>query len=394
MNKTLLILFSVIFPLAALHAAAASGGGSPVSDIVVITKTGVKPVTLEGGRLPKNSTETYFLKSAVETKTRPVAKPTSAPKPTPKPKPSPKPVSPPAQTVSKSGKADIVSAPQQKLPPAPSPRKVKAIVQKEVQKRQSASQQAPSVASATQSKTSAPQAPSNNGTPNITITKKSPAGDVPKEDIDEYSQVEVIPDTIEPLNRGFFWFNHQLYTFVFRPVSKVYGVLPKPARTAVFNVYDNIEFPVRFVNDLLQLKFKNADLELRKFLVNSVAGVGGIIRVSDRIPALSKVPATDTGQTLAKWGIGHGCYIVLPVFGPSSLRDTVGLAGDYALSPVTWVSFGGVPSAAALAVTGPNSVRNLDNKLDAYDAATKNSIDPYQAARSGYSQYRKKTTSQ
>ncbi|MCX6974973.1 MAG: VacJ family lipoprotein [Verrucomicrobia bacterium] len=393
MNKKLITLLVGILPLTAFHKATAAGGSASGSDIVVITKEGVKPVFLEGGRLPKNSTETYFLKSEVEIKGRSVAKPT----PNPSPKPKPKPVfSPLAQTTSKSVKADKVTALPQKLQsaPAPSPRNVKAIVKKDVPKRQSAPPQAPSIAKAPPSKPSEPQVPSGNGTANITITKKSPAAGVPKDVLDEYSQVALIPDAIEPLNRGFFWFNHQLYTFVFRPVSKVYGVLPKTARTAVFNVYDNVEFPVRFVNDLLQLKFKNADLELRKFLVNSVAGVGGIMRVSDRIPALAKVPSADTGQTLAKWGIGHGCYIVLPVFGPSSVRDTVGLVGDYALSPVTWVSFGGVPAAAALAVTGPNSVRNLDTRLNTYDAATKNSIDPYQAVRSGYSQYRKKAASQ
>jgi len=304
-------------------------------------------------------------------------------------KPAPIP-SPLPQVPAKSVKIDKLTTHRQNLASTPTPGPVRAIVQKEVQKRQSDSPQAPSAANARLPKTSPSQASSGKGTANITITKKSPEGAVPKDALDEYSQVALIPDAIEPLNRGFFWVNHQLYTFVFRPVSKVYGVLPKPTRTAVFNVYDNVEFPVRFVNDLLQLKFKNADLEFRKFLVNSVAGIGGIMRVSDRIPALAKVPSADTGQTLAKWGIGHGCYIVLPVFGPSSVRDTVGLVGDYALSPVTWVSFGSVPAAAALAVTGPNSVRNLDNRLNTYDAATKNAIDPYQAVRSGYSQYRKK----
>ena len=383
MCKTLATLFVFILSISALQAAAASGVSPLGSDIVVITKEGVKSVSLEGGRLPKNSTETYFLKSAVEVKGRPLAKPT----------PSPKPVSSPlAQTSSKPVRAQKGATQKSKPESSPvlSTRKVKAIVQKEVKKRQDASPQVASAPIVPQSKTPGPKKTSFKETPNITITKKSPVGADSNEDLDEYSKDKAIPDAVEPLNRGFFWFNHQLYTFVFRPVSKVYGVIPKQARAAIFNVYDNVEFPVRFVNDLLQLKFKRADLEARKFLVNSVAGVGGIMRVSDRIPALANVPSADTAQTLAKWGFGHGCYIVLPVFGPSSLRDTVGLVGDYALSPVTWVSFGGVPAAAALAITGPNSVRNMDGKLNAYDAATQNAVDPYQAVRSGYSQYREK----
>jgi phospholipid-binding lipoprotein MlaA len=119
------------------------------------------------------------------------------------------------------------------------------------------------------------------------------------------------------------------------------------------------------------------------------------MRVSDRIPALSDVPAAETGQTLAKWGIGHGAYLVLPVFGPKSLRDTVGLAGDIALSPVTWLTFGaigGVGGATTLAFSTPDSARTLHGKLRAYDAATENTLDRYLAVRTAYSQSRKQAT--
>ena len=116
------------------------------------------------------------------------------------------------------------------------------------------------------------------------------------------------------------------------------------------------------------------------------------MRVSDRLPALADVPAAETGQTFAKWGIGHGAYLVLPVFGPKSLRDTVGLAGDIALSPVTWLSFGaigGIGGATTFAFSTPDSARTLHGKLGAYDAATENTLDRYLAVRSAYSQNRK-----
>jgi phospholipid-binding lipoprotein MlaA len=357
----------------------ASGSAAPSSDVVIITKEGVKSVNLEGGRLPKNSTETYFLKSAVEVKKRPLSKPKAAPKPVTKSRAvaqgdtSAKPPSPPST-------------------PVPPSRKVSGIVKKEVQKRKA--ETAKVSAPVTASEKRASEVSSSKTTPNITITKKAPGTTEANEEFDEYSEVASIPDAIEPVNRCFFWVNDQLYCFVFRPVSKAYRVLPKQARTAVSNVYENVEFPVRFVNDLLQLKFKNADLEFRKFLVNSVAGVGGIVRVSDRIPALANIPAADTGQTLAKWGVGHGCYIVLPVLGPSSARDTVGRAGDYALNPLTWISFGGVSAGASVAMTAPNAVNTMDARIDTYDTVTKNAIDPYQAVRSGYSQYRKKAASE
>jgi len=379
MNKALATLFAGFMSVAIFPCHSASGSAAPSSDVVIITKEGVKSVNLEGGRLPKNSTDTYFLKTAVEVKKRPLSKPKAAPKPVTKSRAvaqgdtSAKPPSPPST-------------------PVPPSRKVSGIVKKEVQKRKA--ETAKVSAPVTASEKRASEVSSSKTTPNITITKKAPGTTEANEEFDEYSEVASIPDAIEPVNRCFFWVNDQLYCFVFRPVSKAYRVLPKQARTAVSNVYENVEFPVRFVNDLLQLKFKNADLEFRKFLVNSVAGVGGIVRVSDRIPALANIPAADTGQTLAKWGVGHGCYIVLPVLGPSSARDTVGRAGDYALNPLTWISFGGVSAGASVAVTAPNAVNTMDARIDTYDTVTKNAIDPYQAVRSGYSQYRKKAASE
>lgn len=229
----------------------------------------------------------------------------------------------------------------------------------------------------------------------ITIKKQSPLPKSKNDDLDEYSHVAVIADPVEPVNRGIFWFNHQLYKFVLRPASTAYEfVLPKPVRTSVYNVYDNLEFPVRLVNNLLQLNFKRSKLETEKFVVNSVAGVGGIFRVSDKIPSLANVPPADTGQTFAKWGVGHGPYIVVPVLGPRSARDIVGFVGDYALNPVTWVSLGGASAATSLAITCPNTARSVNSRLKAYDAATENAIDPYLAVRSGYVQYRQKAASQ
>ena len=228
----------------------------------------------------------------------------------------------------------------------------------------------------------------------ITIQKKSLPVAAEGDDLDEYSTVATIADPAEPVNRGTFWLNHQLYTYILRPVSKAYEfVLPSPARKAIHNVFDNVEYPVRVVNHALQLEFKRADLETRKFVVNSVAGVGGILRVSDRIPDLANIPPADTGQTLAKWGIGHGAYVVLPVLGPRSVRDTVGMAGDYALNPVSWLAYGGVAGATTLAVSGPSAARNMNERINLYDAATQNAIDPYIAVRSGYIQYREQAAS-
>jgi phospholipid-binding lipoprotein MlaA len=232
--------------------------------------------------------------------------------------------------------------------------------------------------------------------PHVTIRKESKkkSGPSPAEDfddLDEYGDTVRVFDPIQPVNRGLFWVNHQLYTFILRPVTTVYTtVIPKPVRTAVKNVYDNIEYPIRLTNHVLQLDFKNADLETRKFLVNSVGGVGGIFRLSDRFPALADVPSNDTGQTLARWGIGHGPYLVLPVLGPRTARDTIGLAGDVALNPLTYIPFGGIGEAVSLAVSAPNTTRNMEMRLNVYDAATRDAIDPYLSLRDAYIQSRDK----
>jgi phospholipid-binding lipoprotein MlaA len=208
-------------------------------------------------------------------------------------------------------------------------------------------------------------------------------------ELDEYSTASVA-DPLEPVNRAIFWLNDGVYTIVLRPISKGYEkVLPKPVRQGLDNAFENVKFPVRLVNNALQGNFKRAWQETGKFLVNTVIGFGGIVRRSDRFPSLADVPPADTGQTFAKWGVDHGAYIVLPLLGPSSLRDTVGLAGDYILNPVSWVTILYGSHAWTIAIPTTNTVRALPDQLGRYDAATQNALDRYLAARSSYIQYRR-----
>jgi phospholipid-binding lipoprotein MlaA len=214
----------------------------------------------------------------------------------------------------------------------------------------------------------------------------------------EYKNQARIADPIQPVNRGVFWFNHQLYHYGFNPLNKAYKfVFPTPVRTGIANAVNNIEYPVRFVNDLLQWKPEKAGLETEKFLLNSTAGVGGLIKVSNKFPKLAEVKPTDTSATFAKWGIPSGCYIVWPVIGPKSVRDTVGFAGDVALNPASWFTYGivgGLTGTAALAASAPQTVGNTSDKLDTYETMTKTSIDKYGAVKSAYEQNRKKVESQ
>ena len=229
-------------------------------------------------------------------------------------------------------------------------------------------------------------------------SKTSTSGTTSEEDPgDDYAKVTTMPDPIEPVNRGTFWVNHQIYHYVLHPACKAYQtVLPSPVRRGIYNVFDNLEFPIRFVNDLLQFNFKKAGFETERFVINSTAGIGGVMNVSKKVPWLADMPKTDTDSTLAKWGVPAGCYIVWPIIGPKSLRDTVGFVGDLVLDPVTWVTYGaigGIAGATTLAVTTPDAARNVSEKLDTYETVTHNSINRYQAIRSAYTQNRKKVES-
>ncbi len=214
--------------------------------------------------------------------------------------------------------------------------------------------------------------------------------------LDDYDVATEVADPLEPLNRATFKLNDGLYNFVLRPISKGYTtVLPSPVRQGIDNVYDNVKFPVRFVNSGLQGKFKRAGQEVQKFSVNTFAGFGGLIKQSDRIPSLAHVPEEDSGQTLATWGVGHGPYIVLPVLGPSTAREVVGLAGDYALNPVNWgfALKGEADDWAWIPPTG-NNLRQLPLQLEKYDDSKANAIDPYMAVRSTYIQNRNSAAKQ
>ena len=216
------------------------------------------------------------------------------------------------------------------------------------------------------------------------------------EEMDEYASVQ-ISDPLEPMNRAIFKFNDRLYTYVLRPISKGYvAVVPAAGRNGIENFFHNILFPVRVVNCTLQGKFHRAGQETGKFAVNTLTSVG-FLRVSEDIPALASVPREDTGQTHAEWHIGQGPYLVLPLFGPGSVRDTVGMVGDHFLNPLSWDIQQNVEWynwKVKTGVTVVNGVQRLPGMLKTYDAVRKDALDPYIAVRSSYVQYREAAVKQ
>lgn len=199
---------------------------------------------------------------------------------------------------------------------------------------------------------------------------------------DEESQVA---DPIEPLNRVFFTFNDRLYFWLLKPVARGYGaVVPEWGRIRVRNMFHNVKMPVRFVNSVLQLKMQNAVKELARFLVNTTAGIGGMFDILEG-NADARPTEEDFGQTLGFYGIGDGVYIVLPVLGPSSLRDTFGRAGNYYLDPVNLPDDRDV----VFALNGADRVNSTSLRIGEYEDLIEASVDPYTAVKDVYIQYRR-----
>ncbi|MGA6994458.1 MAG: VacJ family lipoprotein [Candidatus Deferrimicrobiaceae bacterium] len=195
-----------------------------------------------------------------------------------------------------------------------------------------------------------------------------------------------LADPLEPVNRALFAFNDKAYFWVMKPVAQGYrAVVPEVMRLSVRNFFANLAMPVRFVNNLLQGKIRNSGVELLRFALNTTAGIGGLFDpAKDDFRLLPR--GEDLGQTFGTYGFGHGLYIVLPLLGPSSLRDTVGRAGDSFLDPVHYVE----DTEVIIGAKALQTVNEVSLRIGEYEDLTKAALDPYVAVRDAYSQYRAK----
>lgn len=196
-----------------------------------------------------------------------------------------------------------------------------------------------------------------------------------------------IADPWEPFNRAMHTFNDKLYFSVLKPVAQGYSaVVPEPARVSVSNFFSNLRAPIRLVNCVLQANPIGAATELFRFMINSTVGIAGLFDPAGGEEINLKRQDTDLGQTLGVWGFGQGIYIVWPFTGPSSLRDTVGVAGDYYLYPLSYLD----PWYVWLGVRGYEAENEVSLRIGDYEAITEAAIDPYIAFRDAYVQYRLK----
>jgi ABC-type transporter lipoprotein component MlaA len=146
-----------------------------------------------------------------------------------------------------------------------------------------------------------------------------------------------VPDPIEPFNRVMWGFNKGLMTGVIKPTSRVYRfVVVKPVRTGIGNFGRNLTYPGRLINNLLQGKWSGARDESYRFACNTTVGVAGFFDVGTKW----KIPKSDAdfGQTFGQWGWKPQCFLMLPIYGPSNERDTVGLAADTAANPLIYIA--------------------------------------------------------
>jgi phospholipid-binding lipoprotein MlaA len=191
-------------------------------------------------------------------------------------------------------------------------------------------------------------------------------------------------DPLEPLNRGIYQFNEAVDKAAIKPVAQAYKeVLPQPVRTGVANFFSNLDDVLVLLNDLLQFKLEQAASDFSRVVWNTTVGIAGLIDVGSKMD-LEK-HNEDFGQTLGYWGIGDGPYLMLPILGPSNLRDTAGRVVDWQFDLVT--NYYDVPvrnTATVVKVVDTRSrLLQTDKILD--EAA----IDPYVFMRDAYLQRRR-----
>jgi len=216
----------------------------------------------------------------------------------------------------------------------------------------------------------------------VTVTSFAKASAMAEEPVKSESSIDE-NDPIEPFNRAIFSFNNGLDEYLLEPVAKGYDyVFPTPVKTGVNNFFENLGWPLYFVSDILQFKFTQAAEHTGRFLVNTTAGVGGLIDVAKEIGLPRHYE--DIGTAVGDWGVGEGPYLVLPFLGPSNVRDGLSRIPQTFLNPIFYVD--NIPVTTGLFVTDLVDTRRT--LIDAIDAGKKGSLDYYAFVRNSYRQRR------
>ena len=203
-----------------------------------------------------------------------------------------------------------------------------------------------------------------------------------------------VKDCFEGLNRATFAFNQGLDKAIFEPIAKGYRKLPSPIRTGTGNVVSNLSNLITIPNNLLQGDFKTAGINTARLSVNTTIGIFGIFDVAQQMGFVKDYKREDYGQTLGTWGVGEGCYVVLPILGPSTVRDTVGsltsfLGGDPWYNVTVRNDTRYFKDSDYYVSRGTDGLDFRARNIDSFDNLEKNSMDFYASVRSLFLQDRK-----
>lgn len=211
-------------------------------------------------------------------------------------------------------------------------------------------------------------------------------------------------DPWEPVNSAVFEFNYQFDSYVLKPVATVYNFfIPPDLQQSIVNVFQNARVVPRFLNNLFQAKFRGAGIEVSRFLINSTLGVGGLFDPAKIMFGLD-TPLEDLGQTLGSYGVQPGPYLVVPFYGPFTLRDGFGFIGDSFLDPFNWLVLPIIEIAdaprlvqhdptityARLGMTAAENINLRALTLEKFQGVEEGTLDLYGAIRNGYLQQRHK----
>jgi phospholipid-binding lipoprotein MlaA len=222
----------------------------------------------------------------------------------------------------------------------------------------------------------------------------SACADMPKTPQDQANQTDIDAnnDPFESVNRTIFDVNDFLDRLLLRPLAELYrAMVPPPVRDRVTNILSNMKEPVIFANNLMQGEFTRASVTAERFGINTTIGIGGMFDFANDWKLYQQVG--DFGQTLYTWGLPTGPYLVLPLLGPSDIRDAAGMGVDGAMSPWQYLANDGGSETYwdyEFVYNGMDGITKREQNIEGLDALRKGSLDFYAQMRSVYRQYRDK----
>jgi len=225
------------------------------------------------------------------------------------------------------------------------------------------------------------------------------AGSTDSEELKDSGSQNSANECFEGFSRAMFKLNHGLDTVIFEPVAKGYRALPAPIRKGTGNVVDNLRSLLTLSNNILQGDFRNAGNTAGRFVINSTVGILGIWDPAAAL-GLEEKGKEDFGQTMGVWGANSGCYFVLPIIGPTTVRDAAGLVGNFFLDPVYHVTHNSEIHNGLVGNSnysehnyyyyrGTGAIDFRAKNIESFDSLEENSIDLYASLKSLYLQNRK-----